>query len=436
MLQIALLLFGAEFIRGKAHYLWGIGSLWCLTGIFIFIDGLDGNAFFPIHLFGLLLLLESLVTLSVASSGVGTQKAILFFKGCLFLFCALVILINQKFSNVLLSAMFGFAYFFTGLFVVVSAWVVRFPGWQLVMIWGGIEIFFAFFLFTHHQATISFFLGFLMIGSGLGCLRIALRARYIRRGTAIFELMRPRPMSFKKTGATATNTTASTADTLKQKIDPNSVLTVHIWTPEGSANQRPVPRPIINRYIAAVDADGVISTGHAALELYPYIYISLYPAEDIDRSPSEFFRILKATAANNVPGRFLPDYQTEASEWCDSDRRITFEVYNSASLIAFWEKYRQHPVYNLTYQNCSSSVAYALEAALDGVLSIQKRSSFLGVLSVLCMPELWIAAQIRRRARMMAWTPGLMMDYARALRAIVHPAPIPWYKRIPWRRTS
>lgn len=75
---------------------------------------------------------------------------------------------------------------------------------------------------------------------------------------------------------------------MKQKIDPNSVLTVHIWTPEGSANQRPVPRPIINRYIAAVDADGVISTGHAALELYPYIYISLYPAEDIDRSPSEF----------------------------------------------------------------------------------------------------------------------------------------------------
>lgn len=79
---------------------------------------------------------------------------------------------------------------------------------------------------------------------------------------------------------------------------------------------------------------------------------------------------------------------------------------------------------------------YALEAALDRVLSIQKRSSFLGVLSVLCMPELWIAAQIRRRARMMAWTPGLMMDYARALRAIVHPAPIPWYKRILWRRTS
>lgn len=44
----------------------------------------------------------------------------------------------------------------------------------------------------------------------------------------------------------------------------------------------------MNRYIAAVDSAGVISTGHAALEMQD-IYISLYPAVDIDRSPSEFF---------------------------------------------------------------------------------------------------------------------------------------------------
>ncbi|MBW3115933.1 HdeD family acid-resistance protein [Providencia rettgeri] len=430
MLQIALLLFGAEFIRGKAHYLWGIGLLWCFIGIFIFIDGIDGILFFPIHLFGFLLLLESLITLSVASSGIGTQKTILFFKGGLFLFCALVILINQTYSNVLLSAMFGFVFFITGLFVVASAWIVRFPGWQLILLWGVIEMLFAFFLFTHHQATISFFIGFLMIGSGFGCLKLAFRARHIQRGTSIFELMRPLPVSFKKKGATRPITENLQSPTLNRSTEQDAILTVHIWTPEGSANQRPVPRPIINRYIAAVDSEGVISTGHASLELYPHLYISLYPEEDIDRSPSEFFRLLKATADNNVPGRFLPNYQAEASEWCESDRQIVFNVYNYASLLSFWEKYRQYPIYNLTYQNCSSSVAYGLEAALDGVLSMQKRSDFIGILNVLCMPELWIAAQIRRRALMMAWTPGLIMDYARALRAIVHPVPVPWYKRL------
>ncbi|SQC90703.1 Uncharacterised protein [Cedecea neteri] len=46
------------------------------------------------------------------------------------------------------------------------------------------------------------------------------------------------------------------------------------------------------------------------------------------------------------------------------------------------------------------------------------------------MPELWIAAQVRKRAISMAWTPGLVMDYARALRSIVHPVPEPWYQRL------
>ncbi|MEJ1268971.1 hypothetical protein WDV93_24815 [Pantoea ananatis] len=105
-------------------------------------------------------------------------------------------------------------------------------------------------------------------------------------------------------------------------------LIVHVWTPEETTEARPVSRPVINRYIAAVDENGVISTGHAALEVADYLYISLYPAEEIDRSPSEFLRTLKATRDNDVAGRFLPDYATESSEWCHSVRQIEFK--NSA----------------------------------------------------------------------------------------------------------
>ena len=430
MLQIALLLFGADFIRGKAYYLWGGGLLWCVIGGLVFFDGLDGTLFFPLKIFGVLLLIESLITLSVASSGIGAQKAILYFKGGLFLFCALVILINEKYSNVLLSAMFGFIFFITGLFVVSSTLLVRFPGWKWVFSWGIVEMLFSFFLFTHHQAAVSFFLGFLMTVSGVSCLKLAMRARRIHQGTSVFELMRPLPLTFKKKGAEKSITNVPQAHSVNTNTEGDSVLTIHIWTPELSASQRPIPRPIINRYIAAVDSEGVISTGHASLEIYPSLYISLYPLEDIDRSPSEFFKLLKASADNNVPGRFLPDYKTEAAEWCESDKQISFNTYNHASLHAFWGQCRDNPVYNLTYQNCSSTVAYALEAALDGVLTMQKRDYFIGILNVLFMPELWIAAQIRRRALMMAWTPGLIMDYARALRAIVHPVPVPWYQRL------
>lgn len=49
----------------------------------------------------------------------------------------------------------------------------------------------------------------------------------------------------------------------------------------------------------------------------------------------------------------------------------------------------------------------------------------------LVVPELWIAAQVRKRAQMMSWTPGLVMDYTRALYSIVHPDSRPWFRRLP-----
>lgn len=431
MIQIALLLFGADFVRTKSKYLWFIGFLWGIAGGLIFIDGLDGQLYFPLKTFGLFLILESLITLSVASSGVGTQKAVLYFKGGIFFFSAVIIIVNQTYSNLLLSIIFGFAYFIIGLFVGVSAWVVRFPRWRTAAFYGLVQIIFAFFLFIHYQATISFFLGFLMIDSGYSCLKMARRTSQMKRATSVFQLMQPTDiLIYESAKKSQEKTEVIIAENTDLSLLP--VLIVHIWTPEGSANNRPVPRPVINRYIAAVDEKGVISTGHAALEASPDVYISLYPAEDLDRSPSEFFRLLKATRDNDVKGMFQPSYAVESANWCDSDRRIRFRDYNIEALSNFWQSYRREESYNLTYRNCSSSVAYALEAALDGVLS-QRSKNWLTTFRVFFMPELWIAAQVRKRALMMAWTPGLVMDYARALSAIVQPVAQPWHQRMPWK---
>ncbi len=191
MIQIALLLFGADFVRTKSKYLWFIGFLWGIAGSLIFIDGLDGQLYFPLKTFGFFLILESLITLSVASSGVGTQKAVLYFKGGIFFFSAVIIIINQTYSNLLLSIILGFAYFIIGLFVGVSAWVVRFPRWQTAAFYGLVQIIFAFFLFIHYQAIISFFLGFLMIDSGFSCLKMARRTSQMKRATSVFQLMQP-----------------------------------------------------------------------------------------------------------------------------------------------------------------------------------------------------------------------------------------------------
>ena len=180
---------------------------------------------------------------------------------------------------------------------------------------------------------------------------------------------------------------------------------------------------MLNRYIAAVDVNGVISTGHAALESPEGVYVSLYPAQEIDRSPEQFGALLRATAENDVPGVFQPDYATEAQAWCPSTTQVRIRNYDAAKLQAFWDVYRQDATYNLTHRNCSSSVSRALEAALDGVVGRLHgpQAGWRVLLRLLLTPELWVASQIRKRALTMAWTPGLTLDYARALSMLADP---------------
>lgn len=52
----------------------------------------------------------------------------------------------------------------------------------------------------------------------------------------------------------------------------------------------------------------------------------------------------------------------------------------------------------------------------------------IGTRLLLLTPELWVAAQIRKRAVTMAWTPGLTLDYARALSMLADPRPFAWWK--------
>jgi len=416
MLQIAFLLAGATFVRKAAPFFMVAGLLWGGLGLAIFLDGLQGGLHFPLHVFGLFLLLDSLVSLALGSAAKGTQRGIFYFKGGVFLLIAILILSGRHDGTLVLAIVFGIAYFITGLFTIACAVVVRFTHWRRALLSGVLQILFAIFLFlpfpTEHDGTVSQFIGMVMLTGGVHSVILSLRMRQIRHGRSVFDILAPQTLMI------------GPREALPQDVQrmPGDQLIVHVWTPEGSAKQQTLPRPVINRYIAAVDANGVISTGHAALEVPPTLYISLYPAAEIDRSPSEFFNLLKAVEANTVAGKYQPDYRFEANMWCESDRKIHFSTFNAASLTNFWTQYRQTETYNLTWRNCSSSVAYALEAALDGAL--KERCSRGGFMRLLFIPELWIAAQLRKRATNMAWTPGLVLDYTRALHAVVHPTDV------------
>lgn len=262
MIQLVLLLLGTKYIKRNALYLSVAGIIWMVCGLLIFIDGLDNHPYFPLKTFGCILLLESLLTLSVMSSVEGTKKSILFFKGGIFFLVALLILVGKTYSNLLLALIFAFSFFLIGFFTTLSSFVVRYPHWKKALFYGLSLMLFSLFLLLHHAAAISFFIGLQLIVSGLSCVGIARKTWRMENGTSIFQLIQPGDVLLSYVPLREGKGAAPVAESKKRNTTP---LIVHIWTPEESAATQPVPRPIINRYIAAVDADGVISTGHAAL---------------------------------------------------------------------------------------------------------------------------------------------------------------------------
>ncbi len=265
---------------------------------------------------------------------------------------------------------------------------------------------------TQWQAEVGADVGQLLMVSGFGICALAFRIRHLPEDTPISSILSrgwPR-MDWSKALRSGAGPEQEPAEEAER-----DVVIVHVWTPTGhmvSLNHG------VSRYIAARDAKGVISTGHAALELPPDVYISHYPGQEIDRSPSDFSRVLRATAENDAPGVFQPSYVEESADWCPSTSEVRLVGLNTTAVRAFWAQYRLDLTYNLTNRNCSSVVAKALDAGLDGVFEDRARS-FLFVLRLVFSVELWVAGMLRHRAAAMAWTPGLVLDYARAVSALV-----------------
>lgn len=422
MIRLALLLLGPEFIRTRWRVLAAIGVLWALLGGVLLWDAIAGAVWFPYQLFGYFLILEALVTLVATTSNLGTQTVLRKGRAVAFFILGLLIIDPRPITDVIVSVIFGLVFLVDGGFRISAAWVVRFPHWPVAILVGVFELTSAVLIFMPqpivYVATIPYCLGAGMLMSGIGAVLMALRLRRLPRGTILSLLFAQGNIKGKDTLMPSPDATHDH----EGPVTGGPPLTIHVWTPVGSAKEV-LPQPLVDRYIAAVDGHGVISTGHAALELAPDLYISHYPDKEIDHSPDDFRTLLRASAENNVRGRFQPSYALESAGWCPSTAQVQFDRYDNARLRAFWKVYSLDNTYNLTNRNCSSTVATALEASLEGTLG-RKGPSINAFLSSMCNPELWVASQLRKHAQAMAWTPGLVLDYARSLKVARNPPPL------------
>jgi len=423
MVRLLMQLLGVEYLRTRWRSLAWVGAASTVGGAMLFADALDGKLDFPIEPFAWLLLLEGAATLAVASAGISGQRTLRYVKGIAVSVAAVLILAGHHHGNMVLSLIFGALFLADGLLQTASAHVVRFRGWRLAMAGGLLEIALAIFFIqpypTHYVGTVPYCVGLGLIFGGWNLVLLASRVRRLAGDPALADDPKPATGGPGRQGL-KTWSGPPAAD--------EAALTVHVWTPTGSAKSEPQRQLIIDRYIAAVDRDGVISTGHAALESPDGVYISLYPAAEIDYSPEDFTRLLRATRENDVPGRFLPDYPTEAAAWCPSTVQVRIRNYDARRLRRFWHEYQRDTIYNLTKRNCSSAVARALDAALEGAATRvwARLDGWWPLFRLLLTPEFWVAVHLRRRATTMAWTPGLILDYTRAVSMLADPRPFAW----------
>lgn len=425
MIRLVFLLMGARALRPRWLLLAFMGAALIALSIAIFIDmAEDGRLSVPLDTLALLLVVEGIVQL-LSGWLIGTRLYLpALAKGVGFLFIAFLVFDVPWDNNLLASLLFGVAFLGDGIFRIASSVVLQGRLWRQGVLTGSIEIVLSLIVFSnwpfHHHITVPLCFALLLLMSGYSLLRMARNVWLLRQDASVMSL----PL-FTAQGMRRQQSTDYLHPPFPHQLT-DTPLNIHVWTPVGSSVIKD-RRLVIDRYIAAVDQHGVISTGHAALEVPGVLYISHYPLQLIDRDSGNFRAVLRAGEENDVAGRFLPSLPEEVAAWCAPDRLIVFRRYNAEALKNYWQRYSTDTTYNLTSRNCSTTVIHALDVATEGVLGDK---TFVG-LRMLCDPNFWLLGLVRGRAEEMTWTPGLVHDYVVLLKRVIEPERSrAWHKRL------
>jgi len=314
-------------------------------------------------------------------------------------------------KGVCLAWLFATAFIFDGGFRIISCSLMRCRRWQYKLAIGCAEWLFSLLIVTDwplpHRVIIPLGFALLLLGWAFSLLQMAWQVHTLPPNTSVAALplftrkglRRPHGLDYLH---------------LPYAGEPASTpLNIYIWTPLGSGSVAG-RRPWFDRWVAAIDHRGKVSTGHTALEMGETLYVSLYPVEDMTCKLSGFLHMLHAREENDVPGFHQRSLEREIKAWRLPDRRLSLRHYNPQALSHYWARHGQDCRYNLTSRNCSTSVMQALDVATEGLLGNRGYEALLN-------PDFWLLSLIRSRAEGMTWTPGLVMDYVSVLNRVLEP---------------
>lgn len=419
-MSILLLLLGPGSLRRERWLFLALGLLLVATGGAVALRAPDDLTLAVLEAAGWIVVASGIARLAFFALEIDRKLWGLLVEGLVRIALGIAIADFAPESDEALPGLLGVAMLGNGLYQGASALVIRYPRWSWFLASGAAHVAFGGLLLLRWREAatwaVPLFLGAAIALPGLGMLRTALRVgRFLRREEAApaeaavsyyLEFHVPRRFSERYVSTSPDGGDAPAA--------PHGDLLVHVWTPTAIAEADGSPN-LVSRYVAARDRKGGYAVGHAALQMAPDVYIS-----HCDGNPDAFTgadEVWQTLRSRDNPGVFNESFEEEVAHYPMPTATLRFRSFRADQLRAFWRRYRVVTDYNFTNRNCSVAVSMALEAALVGSLASSR--SLAGVLSLLTRSELWVAHFIRWKAREMVWTPGMMLDYARALERLV-----------------
>ena len=414
MFRLALIFFGGDLLIKRWTFFVVLGVLAAVCGIVLLYDLIDGVADIAAEVLGAALLIQGLFEVVAGTAHTRMRRRLQMLRGFAMLVVACLVLDFPWNNSITAGALFSAAFIFNGLLRIGSSWLIRYPSWRQSCVLGFAYLAMALLLLTSwplpDALNVSFCVGLGLLATGWVLVRGGLKLRRLPPGSALASIELYHNQRYVAL--------TTTPEAVALKVLPAAPLVVHVWTAVASTNDR-IKLPIIERYIVALSRKGNASSGHAALECGPGLYISHHPRDRLRINAQNVLQEARATPENNRPGHWGSSYVEEEAKGRPSTVKIRFRVYSPYYLQAFWAGYRQDDTYNFTHRNCSSVVVQAVDAAMEGVFA--DKPFWRTLLRLMFHPDMWLAGSVRVRAESLAWSPGLALDYISAVRRITDP---------------
>lgn len=283
MIRLTLLLLGAKPLRARWWVFVASSGLSFLLGLVFIVDLFDNAIIVTTDIIGVSFVVEGVARL-LTLAAIGFPNATLPVLKSLGFFALGFLAIDIPWDdNIVATVLLGAALVIDGLFRIAAALMIRSERWRRALVVAALEFVLAVLIWAPwpvpHRHTVPFCIGVALLAATWSFCRLGLQLRSLPPGASVTDLPLFAGPNWHGRGILHPSQTGAGS------WENSAPLTVHIWTPVGSAVHAH-HHPVIDRYIAAVDQGGVISTGHAALSLPPGTYVSLCPADDLDHSPT------------------------------------------------------------------------------------------------------------------------------------------------------